>query len=218
MTMRKPWNFLKFTYGIANLDFEIILRMCSNFDTLYVFWKTKQLVLAIIMLTMLTLRLKSNKRGGIKMIDEADIANVQDNLSLIRQIGGWTTVEFGKLIGISDQTVRNLESGSTDKNDSYKMTKTQYLAIRTVLEDAISEGGENKEKLECIYSVFYKNNRLTTEDKKKAVAWTSGASKANLSDEVTKEGLFSLLGDVAKSLAIFGGLALIAKSVSKSVK
>ena len=56
------------------------------------------------------------------------IEKLQKNLQAIRQAGGWTAEEFGNMIGVTKQTVRNLENHVTD------MTKTQYIATRTVLE------------------------------------------------------------------------------------
>ena len=59
--------------------------------------------------------------------EEAAIQRMQENLAVIRKVGGWTTAQFGEEIGVTRQTVSNLEKGRTP------LSKTQYLAIRAVL-------------------------------------------------------------------------------------
>lgn len=58
---------------------------------------------------------------------EVKIRRLQDNLSTIRKVSGWTAQQLGDEMGVTRQTVSNLELGKTP------MTKTQYLALRTVL-------------------------------------------------------------------------------------
>ena len=50
------------------------------------------------------------------------------NLLLIRRAVGWTAEEFGEKIGVTRQTINNIESGRN------KLTKTQYIAMRSVLD------------------------------------------------------------------------------------
>lgn len=59
--------------------------------------------------------------------DESIISRFQDNLETIRKVAGWTSQELADEIGVTRQTISNLESGRS------RMTKTQYLALRTVL-------------------------------------------------------------------------------------
>lgn len=59
--------------------------------------------------------------------DESIISRFQKNLETIRKVTGWTSQELADEIGVTRQTISNLESGKS------KMTKTQYLALRTVL-------------------------------------------------------------------------------------
>ena len=56
-----------------------------------------------------------------------EIIRMQDNLLLIRRTVGWTAEEFGEKIGVTRQTINNIESGRN------KLTKTQYIALRCVL-------------------------------------------------------------------------------------
>lgn len=97
---------------------------------------------------------------------DTDITKLQNNLLLIRNAGGWTAEVFGDMIGVTKQTISNLENKKTE------MTKTQYIAIRAVLDyemeenpnreilksavnlalhsDKVSEGGSEKDTGICI--------------------------------------------------------------------
>ena len=64
---------------------------------------------------------------------DTDITKLQNNLLLIRNAGGWTAEVFGDMIGVTKQTISNLENKKTE------MTKTQYIAIRAVLDYEMEE-------------------------------------------------------------------------------
>lgn len=49
---------------------------------------------------------------------DTDITKLQNNLLLIRNAGGWTAEVFGDMIGVTKQTISNLENKKTE------MTKT----------------------------------------------------------------------------------------------
>lgn len=70
------------------------------------------------------------------------ITSLQRHLSMLRKLYGWTMEQFGDRIGVTKQTVSNLERGKP------KMTKLQYIAIRSVFESEAKErDGEEKEIL-----------------------------------------------------------------------
>ena len=58
---------------------------------------------------------------------------LQDNLKSIREILNWTSEDLGNLIGVTKQTISNLET----KNS--KLTKLHYIAIRTVVDFEIEK-------------------------------------------------------------------------------
>lgn len=58
---------------------------------------------------------------------------LQDNLKSIREILNWTSADLGNLIGVTKQTISNLET----KNS--KLTKLHYIAIRTVVDFEIEK-------------------------------------------------------------------------------
>lgn len=59
--------------------------------------------------------------------DASIVCRFQKNLGTIRKVARWTSQELADEIGVTRQTISNLESGRS------RMTKTQYLALRTVL-------------------------------------------------------------------------------------
>ena len=59
-----------------------------------------------------------------------EIKKLQQNLSSLRKLAGWTAEDLGKKVGVTKQTVSNLENKHTT------MSKLQYIAIRTVLDYA----------------------------------------------------------------------------------
>lgn len=62
---------------------------------------------------------------------------LQQNLRSIRQIAGWTTEQLGKKIGVTKQTISDLETIKRPMN------LTQYLAIRSVFDEEIKSNTEN---------------------------------------------------------------------------
>jgi DNA-binding XRE family transcriptional regulator len=61
-----------------------------------------------------------------------DEEKLQKYLPLIRNAAGWTAEELGNKIGVTKQTISNLETMKT------KMSKTQYLAIQMVISQKIA--------------------------------------------------------------------------------
>lgn len=62
---------------------------------------------------------------------------LQQNLGSIRKIAGWTTEQLGEKIGVTKQTISNLENNKTP------MSLTQYIAFRSVFELEIESNKEN---------------------------------------------------------------------------
>ena len=65
-----------------------------------------------------------------------EIERLQDNLLLIRRAAGWTAEEFGERIGVTRQTINNLEAKRN------KLNKTQYIAMRAVLDTEMAASPE----------------------------------------------------------------------------
>lgn len=80
-----------------------------------------------------------------------EIERMQKYLLLIRRTVGWTADEFGDRIGVTRQTINNLEAGRN------KLSKTQYIAMRSVLDAEIVAYPEETEMLKLILDVFVDN-------------------------------------------------------------
>lgn len=62
---------------------------------------------------------------------------LQQNLCSIRKIAGWTAEQLGEKIGVTKQTISNLENSKTPMN------LTQYIAIRSILDYEIESNHDN---------------------------------------------------------------------------
>lgn len=60
-----------------------------------------------------------------------EIKRMQKHLLLIRRALGWSADYFGDKIGVTRQTINNIEAGRNE------LTKTQYIAMRSVIDDEI---------------------------------------------------------------------------------
>ena len=62
---------------------------------------------------------------------------MQDNLCDLRKIAGWTAETLAGKLGITKQTISNLE------NQKVKLSRIQYIAIRAVFECEIASNPSN---------------------------------------------------------------------------
>ena len=127
---------------------------------------------------------------------ELEILKLQDSLPVIRQAGGWTAEEFGKMIGVTKQTISNLETKKT------VMSKTQYIAIRAVLDYEVSKRSDNL-LLASVIDFCLENDATSPEDRRKAQAFISGAKKAHLDYASIAAGLTALVGIVTMGTTVF---------------
>jgi transcriptional regulator with XRE-family HTH domain len=94
-------------------------------------------------------------------IQYAQIACLQKNLSSIRKIAGWTSEKLGERIGVTKQTISNLENGKTP------MTLTQYIAIRSILDFEIQSNKENTVLPQIIEILLNRDEEYTEEEREK---------------------------------------------------
>ena len=80
-----------------------------------------------------------------------EIERMQKYLLLIRRAVGWTAEEFGDKIGVTRQTINNLESGRN------KLNKTQYIAIRAVLDAEIARSPDDTQMLAALLDMLIDN-------------------------------------------------------------
>lgn len=87
------------------------------------------------------------------------INTMQKYLSILRKVNGWTTEELGKRIGVTKQTISNLE------NNKVTMSKTQYIALRTVFEYEVRIVNTNMTLKRILCLLFYEDNKSIKENK-----------------------------------------------------
>jgi transcriptional regulator with XRE-family HTH domain len=83
---------------------------------------------------------------------------LQQNLRSIRKIAGWTAEQLGEKIGVTKQTISNLENLKTP------MSLTQYIAIRSILADEIESNKDNTVLPQVITILVDKGAELEEED------------------------------------------------------
>lgn len=120
------------------------------------------------------------------------IRRLQQNLVSIRRIAGWTTEVLGNKIGVTKQTISNLE------NFKSSMTFTQYIAIRSVLDVEIASN-PNNEVLPKVLALLLDNDDVDEEEyiKLQEVIETVAATAAG---GTSSEKLYFLFDVLLKSL------------------
>ncbi|MCX4300059.1 MAG: helix-turn-helix transcriptional regulator [Lachnospiraceae bacterium] len=139
--------------------------------------------------------------------EEEIISFLQDNLSSVRKIAGWTTEEFGDKIGVTKQTISNLENKKT------VMTRTQYIAIGAVLKYEIPNN-KNSEVLAYVVNILLDDDKsYSAEERRKikenidmlVIASMGGMKGKKLTDFSEKIGI-ALVGAGVASIASAGGV------------
>lgn len=84
---------------------------------------------------------------------------LQANLSSIRNIANWTAKELGAKIGVTKQTISNLENSNGQTNN---LNSTQYLAIRSVIdhEITITDNPVLKKTMDYLFTYSTKNKTI----------------------------------------------------------
>ena len=82
------------------------------------------------------------------------IEELQTNMQTLRRLAGWTVEELGNRIGVTKQTISNLESRKT------RMSFPQYIALRAAFENEVQNGG-NMMLHEAIRLLLDEKGKLT---------------------------------------------------------
>lgn len=156
-----------------------------------------------------------------------EIIRMQENLLLLRRTVGWTAEEFGEKIGVTRQTINNIESGRN------KLTKTQYIAMRSVLDAEMVQVPEDTEMLKVLLDVLVDHPEKYSKESRDELL-----SKANLmapsilagstSREVVSKEWMRAAGAIVGAGALLGPLGIgagiaavnvwLAKSISDGKK
>ena len=116
------------------------------------------------------------------MKNEQDLRleRLQANLPAIRKIAGWRAVDLGNLLGITKQSVSNLETHKS------KITLMQYIAIRHMIDFQVASHPENT-ALAKIVPLLLDAPPLCSEEYeriKRAAEEMSNAASGGVSDTV----------------------------------
>ena len=108
-----------------------------------------------------------------------EIYKLQHNLPSLRRLAGWTAEDLAKKVGVTKQTISNLETGRTSMN------KMQYIALRSILD---YEARANQNLAKAIPLVLDDREATTDEHKANedlvktvAAATSAGVASAALS-------------------------------------
>ncbi|MEK3865853.1 helix-turn-helix transcriptional regulator [Paenibacillus sp. FSL H7-0716] len=96
-----------------------------------------------------------------KSEQNTQIACLQKNLSAIRKIAGWTSEQLGERIGVTKQTISNLENAKTP------MTLTQYIAIRSIIDFEMQTNKENTVLPQVVDVLLNREEEYTDEEREK---------------------------------------------------
>lgn len=133
------------------------------------------------------------------------ITLLQENLQAIRKIAGWTIDDLGEKIGVSKQTISNLENSNT------KMSLVQYIAIRVILDYETQRHPENDVLAKSIYLLLDEGHTFQEHEYaklKEAIEAVAAAAAAG-TDEVMLSKLFS---GVVDAIANDNGLNIFLSS------
>lgn len=152
----------------------------------------------------------------IKNQRTAQLVCLQKNLSAIRKVAGWTAEQLGEKIGVTKQTISNLENGKTP------LTLTQYIAIRSVIDFEIQTNKENNvlpqvvEVLLNRYEEYSDEEREQIFEKVKTVAATAAGGIGGAALAAVSAGVLG--GILGAPFVAIGGIAAGSAWLSKILK
>lgn len=112
----------------------------------------------------------------------------QKNLSTCRKLLGWSCDDFGAYVGLSRQTVYNIEVNKSD------ISKTQYIAMRAIIDSEILSNPEETKVVALYLKMFVDNPEDYSDAERKVLkekinlnmpSIAAGtATRKNVSDEI----------------------------------
>ena len=136
-----------------------------------------------------------------------EIIRMQNNLLLFRRTVGWTAEEFGEKIGVTRQTINNIESGRN------KLTKTQYIAMRSVLDAEMAQAPEDTEMLKVLLDVLVDHpENYSSENRDELLSKANMMAPSILAGTTTRAGVskewMKAAGVIVGGTALLGPLGL----------
>lgn len=144
---------------------------------------------------------------------EKEIALLQENLEMLRKLFGWSAEQLGNRLGVTKQTVLNLEHGKPI------MSKIQYIAIRAVFETEanIREEEEKRNLLTVMNLIFNEDNKVSEKKKKDALDAAKVMANATLASKDKAMVTKTMAGALAGIGIAAGALMPIAGAVAGSL-
>jgi len=145
------------------------------------------------------------------------IYHLQKHLCSLRKIAGWTAEDLGDRIGVTKQTVSNLENFKTS------MTLTQYIAIRTVIDYEIKINNMNIVLPQVVELLLNKNEDYTDaelEELSESVKIIAATAAGGITGTALSSVSVGLLGGILGLPVIVAGISISASSfwLSKVLK
>lgn len=97
------------------------------------------------------------------MVTNEEIERFDEIFPLVRKAVGWSAEEFGDKIGVTRQTISNLE------NKRIKVSKTTYIAMRFVLDEEMENHPDETEMLKVVLDSFVDNPEKYTDEQREEI-------------------------------------------------
>ena len=97
------------------------------------------------------------------MVTNEEIERFDAIFPLVRKAVGWSAEEFGDKIGVTRQTISNLE------NKRIKVSKTTYIAMRFVLDEEMENHPDETEMLKVVLDSFVDNPEKYTDEQREEI-------------------------------------------------
>ena len=97
------------------------------------------------------------------MVTSEEMERFNEVFPLVRKAVGWSAEEFGDKIGVTRQTISNLET------KKIKISKTTYIAMRFVLDEEMEEHPDETEMLKVVLDSFVDNPDKYTDEQREEI-------------------------------------------------
>ena len=142
--------------------------------------------------------------------ERTDIEVLQDNLASIRKVAGWTLEEFGRQVGVTKQTMNNIEMKKTP------MSKPIYMAIMLVLAHETEKNKDNTLLAQVVDLVTTKAKELNNEEYEELrtmIATIAFSAAGGVSQRSNQTNLNAMLKGIGKAglvgVATFGAVKIV---------
>ena len=140
-------------------------------------------------------------------------AILQNNLKAIRLILNWTSSDLGNLIGVTKQTISNLE------NQNNRLTKLHYIALRTVIDFEIENlkttDPDRADRAEMLLNLFDESEKYAVSENKSLDFEQISEASSLIATTSTVKNAATVIGSLA---AIIGAPVVAALMNSKDKK